>query len=112
MGRNEQSDTERHSEVLTRLHDIYKQKNALYGDSTTSTFKKFGMLSYAVRLNDKLKRLHSLVLDKDGIEGTNDESMVDTLLDMANYAVLAVMDLESSRPTQDELDKQYFNENY
>lgn len=106
------SNAERHNEVLGRLHDIYKQKNALYGDSTTSTFKKFGMLSYAVRLNDKLKRLHSLVLNDDVIEGADDESMVDTLLDMANYAVLAVMDFEFSRPTQDNLDKQYFDENY
>jgi len=50
-----------------------------------------------VRLNDKLKRFHSLVLLPDGREGTDDESMVDTLLDMANYAILAVMDIEASR---------------
>lgn len=55
------------------------------------------MLSYAVRLNDKLKRFQSLVLLPDGREGTDDESMVDTLLDMANYAILAVMDIEASR---------------
>jgi hypothetical protein len=79
------------------LHEIYVTKNALYGDSTTDTFKKFGALSYAVRLNDKLRRFQSLVTSPPGACGTGDESMVDTLLDLANYAVLAVMDIESER---------------
>lgn len=89
------------------------QKNALYDDSTSDTFKKFGALSYAVRLNDKLKRFHALVLSKTGIEGTDDESMVDTLMDMANYAVLAVMDIEEEAKRRNEQkDRKYFDENY
>ena len=92
---------ERHQATLDKLHETYLLKNALYGDSTTDTFKKFGVLSYAVRLNDKLKRFHSLVLNPLGGEGSNYESMVDTLLDMANYAILAVMDIEEEGADDD-----------
>lgn len=102
----------RHREVLDRLHRIYQRKNALYGDSTTDTFKKFGALSYAVRLNDKLRRFQSLVIDKDGYEGTDDESMVDTLLDMANYAVLAIIDIEEHAFDETEKKRMAFYQNY
>lgn len=88
---------EAHRAVLDRLHGIYLIKNALYGDSTTDTFKKFGAVSYAIRLNDKLRRFQALVLKPDGVEGTDKESMIDTLEDLANYAVLAVMDIEEER---------------
>ena len=88
---------EAHRAVLDRLHGIYLIKNAKYGDSTTDTFKKFGVISYAVRLNDKLRRFQALALSPTGEEGTDDESMIDTLLDMANYAILAVMDIEDAK---------------
>ena len=88
---------ETHSEVLDRLHEIYVRKNALYGDSTTDTYRKFGVLSYAVRLNDKLRRFQSLVTSPSDEYRTDRESMIDTLLDMANYAILAVMDIEGER---------------
>jgi hypothetical protein len=87
---------EKHMEVLKELNDICTRKNADYGDSATDTFKKFGLLAYIIRLNDKLRRLESLVLHKKSRQ-VKDESVEDTLLDIANYCVLAVMDLRSEK---------------
>jgi hypothetical protein len=87
----------KYCDVLDRLQAIFLSKNALYGDSTTDTFNKFGAISYAIRLNDKLRRFQSLVAKQDGLDGADNESMIDTLLDMANYAILAVVDIESAK---------------
>ena len=87
------SNTERHSEVLALLHEIYIQKNKRYGNSANRTFKKFGALSYAIRLSDKMERFTELVKDPSLDNRDTDESIIDTLLDLANYAIMAVMDL-------------------
>ena len=87
------SNTERHSEVLSLLHEIYIQKNKRYGNSANRTFKKFGALSYAIRLSDKMERFTELVKDPSLDNKDTDESIIDTLLDLANYAIMAVMDL-------------------
>ena len=86
---------EKHSEILDKLHLIYVKKNAKYGNSATDIYNKFGLLSYAIRLNDKLMRFQSLVQNPDRVEADDDESIIDTLLDMANYAIMAVMDIET-----------------
>ena len=88
---------ETHSEILDRLHLIWVKKNAKYGDSATATYKKFGLLSYVIRINDKFMRFQSLVKNPDSAEDDDDESITDTLLDMANYAIMAVMDIETER---------------
>lgn len=86
---------EKHRDILDNLHLIYVKKNAKYGNSATVTYNKFGLLSYAIRLNDKLMRFQSLVQNPDRVEADDDESIIDTLLDMANYAIMAIMDIET-----------------
>lgn len=87
------SNAERHGKVLAMLHEIYIQKNKRYGNSASRTFKKFGALSYAIRLSDKMERFTELVKDPSLDSKDIDESIIDTLLDLANYAILAIMDL-------------------
>ena len=82
---------ERHQELLDNLHELYINKNHDYGDSVHDTYIKYGLTSFLVRLEDKLNRARTLS-NKEAL--INDEKINDTLLDMANYAILAIMEIE------------------
>lgn len=82
-------------ELTKQMLETFKKKNADYGDSTTQTFKEFGLTSYAIRLNDKLNRIKSFC--KKGELEVKDESCIDTLMDMASYCLLAVIDIKNQK---------------
>lgn len=82
---------ELHKQICDSLNKLYKDKNHDYGDSVHDTFEKYGLTSFLVRMEDKLNRARTL----DRIEGkVKDEKIEDTLLDLANYAILAVIELK------------------
>lgn len=85
-----------HKELINYLHNLYITKNADYGDSVHDTFEKYGLTSFLVRLEDKLNRARTLSTKKAMV---NDEKIEDTLLDMANYAILAVIELRTKEDT-------------
>ena len=75
-------------EILDKMSEIHSKKNADYGDSFGDTYNKYGFVSALVRLSDKLNRLNSLYMS--GNIQVKDESIGDTLLDLANYAVMTL----------------------
>lgn len=77
---------------LIRLH---KAKDKDYGSSAEVTFNEYGLVSYLVRLSDKLNRLKSLT--RSGERKVNDESIEDTLQDLAAYAIMAVVSLRNKK---------------
>lgn len=79
-----------HLRILQEIHDTYRKKNSDYGGSFTNLYRKFGLVSPVIKLYDKLTRLESLI-NKD-IEVV-DESIEDTLLDMANYAIMTALEM-------------------
>lgn len=81
-----------HKELIDYLHNLYITKNADYGDSVHDTYIKYGLTSFLVRLEDKLNRARTLSTKQALV---NDEKIEDTLLDMANYAILAVIELRN-----------------
>ena len=81
-----------HKELIDYLHNLYIAKNTDYGDSVHDTYEKYGLVSFLVRLEDKLNRARTLS-KKEAL--VNDEKIEDTLLDMANYAILAVIELRN-----------------
>jgi len=85
---------EKHKELLDYLHNMYIAKNHDYGDSVHDTYKKYGITSFLVRLEDKLNRARTISSKSQMVE---DEKLKDTLLDMANYAILAVLELEEEK---------------
>ena len=89
----EKSKIERHEELLNKLHEMYIAKNHDYGDSVHDTYMKYGITSFLVRLEDKLNRARTISFKSQMVE---DEKLKDTLLDMANYAILAVLELEDN----------------
>ena len=81
----------RHYAICQKLNAVYKTKNHDYGDSFGDTFKKLGIISAVTRLSDKMNRLMSLAVAHDA--QVKDEKIEDTLLDMANYAIMTLIEL-------------------
>ncbi len=84
---------EKHKELLDNLHNLYIAKNHDYGDSVHDTYKKYGLTSFLVRMEDKLNRVRTLNKNINDIQVPT-EKIEDTLLDLANYAILAVLELK------------------
>lgn len=80
-----------HQELLDNIHNLYVTKNHDYGDSVHETYLRYGLTSYLVRMEDKLNRAR--ILDNADSK-VKDEKLEDTLLDLANYAILAVLELK------------------
>ncbi len=78
--------------------ELFKKKNADYGDS----FANFGPVGVIVRMGDKINRLSSVT--KNGVNLVNNESVRDTLIDLHNYAAMAIMLLDEKN-TQTESSK-------
>lgn len=82
-----------HKEILDNLHELYKRKNHDYGDSFHLLYQEEGMAAVRIRLGDKLNRLKTLT-KKDAVQMVEDESIYDTLMDIANYSVMALIELD------------------
>ena len=83
-----------HLEVCKSLNNIYKVKNKDYGDSFGKSYKEYGMTMACIRLEDKLNRLKAL--NRNGKAEVKDESAIDTLKDLANYAIMTVIEMEEN----------------
>ena len=89
------------NEKLKRLKEIHQQEEALYaernekyGDSFAKTFQEYGEAVALIRLEDKLNRAKTLV--SMGLKGSDGESLIDTLMDLSNYANMTIIELTSS----------------
>jgi len=69
------------SEALT----LFQKKNKDYGDA----FANYGTIGVLVRLSDKISRTVSI--SKSSVTLVDDESLRDTLIDLHNYAAMAIM---------------------
>lgn len=65
--------------------DLFEKKNKDYGDA----FANFGTIGVLVRLSDKISRAVSI--SKSSVTLVKDESLRDTLIDLHNYAAMAIM---------------------
>ncbi len=82
-----------HKSICDKLHNTYISKNSDYGDSYSIVREKYKN-SILIRLNDKLNRLESLY-DNNKIQKVKEESIKDTLLDLANYCILELIEIEA-----------------
>ena len=85
---------QKHQELLNYLHNLYITKNHDYGDSVHDTYEKYGLTSFLVRMEDKLNRVRTLSNKNIEVQVPT-EKIEDTLLDLANYAILAVLELKT-----------------
>lgn len=80
------------AEYTDHLAETLQEKNGAYGDSFTKSIDKYGLSVIGVRLSDKYNRIEHLITHHELKE--NDESLEDTLLDMAGYSILGLKYLE------------------
>ena len=85
-----------HDRICAEIHEMYRKKNADYGDSVGELYKKLGDVSFLTRISDKYHRLMNLMTDYDGYmkKEINYESVDDTIMDLANYCIIWLMERE------------------
>lgn len=86
----------RHAQICDELNALYEKKNHDYGDSFHLSYLEEGMAMPRIRLSDKLNRFKTLSKNLESRE-VLDESICDTLLDLANYAIMTILELEDER---------------
>lgn len=94
MNTVEHMDTDRvqqMKQIQSNALDIFTKKNIDYGDA----FAKYGVIGVLMRIEDKIQR--SLSITKNGINLVNDEGIRDTLLDLHNYAAMALILLDENK---------------
>lgn len=105
----------RHKAICDELNKLYERKNHDYGDSFHQTFIEEGFAMSRIRLADKFGRFKTLsrytatveellrkatdssdhkVLIKN--QKVTDESIRDTLIDLANYAIMTVLEMDDA----------------
>ena len=75
-------------EIQAEALHLFSRKNKDYGDA----FAEFGPVGVIVRMGDKIKRLTSI--SRSGVSLVDNESLRDTLIDLHNYAAMAIMTLD------------------
>ena len=88
--------------ITSKMAETYEKKNHDYDDSFDKSLDKFGLLASVVRMGDKMNRIESLInksvqnpaypsVSVKDVNLVKDESIKDTLLDLANYAIMTIM---------------------
>ena len=83
--------------ICKEMTELYNLKNIDYGDSFGKSFEEWGMTMPCIRLTDKLNRLCSLT--KNFSQRVQDESIEDTLKDLANYSIMTLIELRRLKET-------------
>lgn len=87
---------ERHQDICAELNALYARKNADYGDSFHESYVEEGMAMSRIRLMDKLNRFKKLSKNPETVQ-VKDESIRDTLIDLANYAIMTVLEMDEDK---------------
>jgi len=80
---------ELHRRICQELNDTYKAKNADYGDSFAMVRDLYPESAIMVRILDKVNRLRTLL---NGKQAEVDESIEDSLKDLANYCIMELIE--------------------
>lgn len=80
--------TEVFKEATASMAKTFEEKNHDYGNSFFASLDKRGLVAALVRMEDKMNRLDSLSEQEAQVK---DESLIDTLLDLANYSIMTSM---------------------
>ena len=87
---------EQMSQVQNEALELFKRKNADYGDA----FANYGSIGVIVRMGDKIQRLVSVT--NRSVSLIDNESLRDTLIDLHNYAAMAIMLIDEKNQNKNE----------
>lgn len=85
-----------HGEICNFIHELYEKKNSDYGDSMHPLYEEYGLTAFMILFSTKINRIKSLM--KKG--NANYESLEDSLLDLANYSIIAVTEMRAEKTKQ------------
>jgi hypothetical protein len=93
--------TEQFIELTQKMVELQSKKGLDYGEDGDGlrNLRRRGPVGVVDRMGDKLSRLESLI-QPGRVAAVSDESIDDTLLDLANYSLLLIIlraDLEKER---------------
>ncbi len=80
--------------LFGEMAETFAVKNEKYGNSFETSLDKYGLIAALTRISDKFNRAENLILNND--KGTSDETILDTLLDLANYCVMTAAYIENT----------------
>ena len=83
-------DLQKFKSIQQEGYELFKKKNKDYGDS----YKDHGLIGILVRMNDKINRCISI--NQNNVSMVNTESLKDTLIDLHNYSIMAIMELDET----------------
>lgn len=89
-------------DITEKMRETFLKKNHDYGNSFHETWDEFGdkgIITALTQISHKYHRLMNICL---GTKPLVDESIDDTLLDMANYCILTIMELKKARNNEKE----------
>ena len=85
------------SKITDKMAETYQAKNKDYGNAFSKSYNEFGPVSAVVRMNDKMERIKSLIKQGDSERQVKDESIQDTILDLANYSVMLLVEMQTEQ---------------
>lgn len=83
----------RFKRITDEMVQTYERKNQDYGNSFGQSVAEHGAIAGIVRIGDKYNRAKQLLV-KQTPAAVHTESARDTLLDLANYAIMLAMEIE------------------
>lgn len=86
------SKVERFKQLTGEMAALYARKNKDYGDSFTEMYREWGAMYPMSRMQEKLRRATQIL--RSGEAQVTEEKVTDTLLDLANYALMTIMELK------------------
>lgn len=93
------NEIEKHTKVIEEIHEMFVKKNADYGNSFDKSLDEWGLIVSAMRIQEKLDRVKTSL--KTNLQ-VKDESVEDSFLDLANYAIMTVMWLRKENEKKEE----------
>lgn len=86
---------ESYTSVIEELSETYVKKNADYGNSFEKTLDKRGLIPAIVRMEEKMERMEKLWETEETL--VKDEDIIDSAMDLANYAIMTAMWLKKKQ---------------
>lgn len=99
---------EQFREITEEMYRLYCMKNRDYGDSFGKTFQELGIISAVTRLSDKMNRIKALAVNQQA--KVSDERLEDTLMDLANYAIMTLIELRAEEVDDDAIADFYYHQ--
>ena len=93
------NDAQEHAKIIEEIHDMFVRKNADYGNSFENSLDEWGLIVSAMRVQEKLDRVKTSLKQELKVK---DESVEDSFLDIANYAIMTAMWLRKEKEKKEE----------